>query len=125
MVFILKLLLIAALCYLTQLFLPWWIIAVCAFGVNLFLPTKGFNAFLSGFLGVGLLWLIYAGVVDQRTDSLLTTRIAGIMQFDNVYWVVALTGLVGGLVGGMAALTGSLLRNLRHSEDAPDSYYRS
>ena len=124
MTFILKLLLIAALCYLAQLFLPWWIIAVCAFGVNLFLPTKGFNAFLSGFLGVGLLWLIYAGLIDQRTDSLLTEKVAEIMQFNNAYLLVALTGLVGGLVGGMAALTGSLLRNLRHSEDAKDSYYR-
>lgn len=124
MKFIAKLVLIAALSYLAEQFFSWWIVAVCAFGVNLFLPTKGFNAFLSGFLGVGLLWLLFAGMIDQRTSGILTEKIAGVMQLNNDFLLVALAGLVGGLVGGMAALTGSLLRNLRHSEDAKGSYYR-
>ncbi len=124
MKFVLKMLLIAGLCYLTQLFLPWWVVAFCAFGVNLFLPTKGFNAFLSGFLGVGLLWLAVASTIDVRTDGLLTDKVAAIMSLSPPFLLVAVTGLIGGLVGGMAALTGTLLRNLRHSEDVKGSYYR-
>lgn len=124
MKFIAQLVLIAGLGYVAEQFFPWWIVAVCAFGVNVVLPTRGVNAFLSGFLGVGLLWLVSAAIIDQRTDSLLTEKVAGIMLLNNAFWLVALAGLIGGVVGGMAALTGSLLRNLRHSEDTKDSYYR-
>ena len=123
MKFIAKIILTASACYLTELFFPWWIIAVCAFVINLFLPTKGFNAFLSGFLGVGLLWLISAWLIDTETSSLLTEKVSSLFYLSNSTLLVALTGLVGGLVGGFAAMSGSLFRNLRQSEEPKSSYY--
>ena len=123
MKFIAKLVLTAGLCYFAELFFPWWIVAVCAFVINLFLPTKGFNAFLSGFLGVGLLWLLFAWLIDADTSSLLTDKIAEQFGLTNSSLLVALTGLVGGIVGGFAAMSGSLFRNLRHSEEPKSSYY--
>ena len=124
MKFIAKLVITAASCYVAELFFPWWIIAVCAFVVNLFLPTKGFNAFLSGFLGVGLLWLLFAWLIDLNTSSLLSDKVARLFELSNTSVLVAATGLVGGLVGGFAAMSGSLFRNLRQSEDPKSSYYR-
>ena len=121
--FIVKLVLTAASCYVAELFFPWWIVAVCAFVINLFLPSKGFNAFLSGFLGVGLLWLLFAWLIDLDTSSLLTEKVASVLTLTDSSLLVALTGLVGGLVGGFAAMSGSLFRNLRHSEDPKSSYY--
>ena len=123
MKFFAKIILTAASCYIAELFFPWWIIAVCAFVVNLFLPTKGFNAFLSGFLGVGLLWLIFAWLIDIDTSSLLTDKIANQFGLNSSSLLVALTGMVGGVVGGFAAMSGSLFRNLRQSEEPKSSYY--
>ena len=123
MKFIFKVILIAAVCYVVELFLPWWTVALVSFGVNLVLPTKGFNAFLSGFLGVGLLWLGIAWLIDAQSGGLLTGRIAGIFEFTNPIWMIALTGGVGGLIGGLAGLTGTLFRNLRRSEEVKGSYY--
>ena len=123
MKFIAKLVLTASSCYVAELFFPWWIVAVCAFIINLFLPTKGFNAFLSGFLGVGLLWLLFAWLIDIDTSSVLTEKVASLLTLNNASLLVALTGMVGGLVGGFAAVSGSLFRNLRQSEDPKSSYY--
>lgn len=123
MKFIVKLLLIAGSCYIAELFLPWWSVAICAFSVNLLIPTRGFNAFLSGFLGVGLLWLLFAWLIDWNTNSLLTSKVAEVMRLNNTLLLVAVSGLVGGITGGLAALTGSLFRNLRHSEEPKSGYY--
>ncbi len=123
MKFIFKMILTAALCYVVELFLPWWTVAIVSFGVNVAFPTKGANAFLSGFLGVGLLWLGMAWLIDAQSGGLLTERVAGIFTFENPIWMIALTGGVGGLVGGLAGLSGALFRNLRRSEEAKGSYY--
>ena len=69
MKFIFKVILTAAVCYVVELFLPWWTVAIVSFGVNVALPTNGFNAFLSGFLGVGLLWLGMAWLIDAQSGG--------------------------------------------------------
>lgn len=112
MKFILKVVLIAGLSYLAELFLPWWSVVICAFLVGLILPTKGFNDFLSGFLGVGLLWLIFAWSIDMDTDSVLTSQVAPLLGVNNALVVVALTGLLGGIAGGFGTLSGSQLRRI-------------
>lgn len=76
------------------------------------MPTKGFNDFLAGFLGVGLLWLIFAWIIDVNTNSILTEQVAPILKMNNALVVVAVTGLLGGLVGGVGALSGSQLRRI-------------
>lgn len=123
MKFIFKVILTATLCYVVELFLPWWTVAIVSFGVNVAFPTKGFNAFLSGFLGVGLLWLGMAWMIDAQSGGLLTERVAGIFELTNPIWMIALTGGVGGLVGGLAGLSGTLFRNLRRREEVKGSYY--
>lgn len=121
--FIAKIVLIAGLSYFAEIFLPWWSVVICAFLVNLILPTKGFNAFLSGFLGVGLLWLVFAWAINANTDGLLTTKVAQLFELNKAGLIVALTGLLGGITGGFAALTGSLLGNINRREPAKSGYY--
>lgn len=123
MKFIAKIIVIAGLSYIAELFFPWWSVVVCAFLVNFLLPTKGFNAFLSGFLGVGLLWLMFAWAIDADTNSILSAKVAMLFQLSSSSLMVAVTGLVGGITGGFAALTGSLLRNINRKEPAKPGYY--
>jgi len=106
-----------------ELFLPWWSIALAAFIVNLWIPTKGLNAFLSGFLGIGLLWLVYAGLLNSDTSSIMAERISGIFGLGNPILMITITGLAGGLVGGFAALSGSQFRRIFMKEEPKRGYY--
>ncbi|MEM8966624.1 MAG: hypothetical protein AAGE93_09410 [Bacteroidota bacterium] len=119
-----KVILIAGLSYIAEQFFPWWSVVIFAFLVSFIIPTKGFNAFISGFLGVGLLWLIFAWMIDSNTNSILTEKIAQLFQVNQAGLVVAMTGAIGGLTGGFAALSGSLLRTINQKEPVKPGYYK-
>jgi uncharacterized membrane protein YbjE (DUF340 family) len=124
MKFITKIVLTAALSYAAELFLPWWSVIFCAFAIGFIFPTKGFDDFLGGFLGVGLLWLGFAWGIDLHTDSILTKQVAPILYMNNALMVVAVTGLLGGIVGGFAALSGSQLRRIFLPEPPKVGYFK-
>jgi len=105
-------LLIPALAFGLEQFLPWWSIAVAALVVNALLHLPNGKAFLSGFIGIALWWGGYAFYIDQATDSILTEKVAALLGVGAPLVMVIVTALVGGLVGGLAALTGSSFRAL-------------
>jgi hypothetical protein len=90
-----------------QLFLPWWSIALVAFAGGYFLKSS--QNFLAGFLSVALLWGGYAIWIDLGGAAPLADRVAGILSVSKTLLFV-LTALVGGLVAGFAALSGSILK---------------
>ena len=101
----------ALLAFVLGLFLPWWSIAIAAFGVAALIPQKALKAFLSGFLGVFILWGGLAWWIDINNQGILSKKIAELMQIPGKPFVLILpTGLIGGLVAGFAALSGSFLR---------------
>lgn len=106
-----ELILIAVISLLAQLVLPWWSLAVVAFLICfLRSPTAG-QAFLSGFVGIALVWLVYAFVVHSRTDGVFTGRMSELLFKTNTSALPLLvTALVGGLVGGLAGLSGYFVR---------------
>ncbi|MCZ8214945.1 MAG: hypothetical protein O9262_01835 [Cyclobacteriaceae bacterium] len=107
MKFLVQLLFIVAGSFLIQLFLPWWSIAIVAFaGGFLF---KSSQNFLAGFLSLALLWGLYAFWIDLGGAAPLADRVAGISSISKPLLFV-LTAVVGGLVGGFAALSGSILK---------------
>lgn len=107
----LRIILIGALTYLLSLYFPWWIIAVVGLGVGLLIPGGSLSTFISGFLGVGIIWMGHAWSLDAKNDSQFTTIMLKVLGFtDDPIVLVALVGLVGGLVGGFATMTGSLFR---------------
>jgi uncharacterized integral membrane protein len=95
-------------CCVLQYFLPWWSLAAGSFAAGYAFNSKGFVSFLAGFLGVSLLWLTVAWVIDLKTASILSDKVDKILPI-NVY---LLTALVGGLTGGFAALTGSSFKSI-------------
>lgn len=93
------------------LFLPWWCIAIAAILVGLLIYQKAFRAFLSGFLGIFLLWCGLAWWIDMKNNGVLSKKIASILPLGgNAIALILVTGLVGGLVAGFAAMSGSYLR---------------
>ena len=90
--------------YVLELFLPWYCIAIAAFTGGYFLRTR-FN-FLAGFLAIGLLWLIKAGITDAASSSDLADRVAQIFPLKEKSLLYLVMVVLGGLVGGFAAMAG-------------------
>jgi hypothetical protein len=88
----------------------WWMIALAAFVVHLVAGMKPVLGFLSGFLGAGLLWTVWAIVADIVNEHILMPKMAGVFHLPNPALFVLVTALLGGIVGGMAGWSGSLLR---------------
>ncbi len=122
MKFIIRIILIASLSYLSAMFFPWWGIALVAALVSFLLPGHGFNVFVSGFLGVGLLWMAFAWKTDIETASVLSEKIVQLFPVSEVTYLILATGLIGGLVGAFSGLTGSTFRQV-FMKKKQKSYY--
>ena len=108
---LLKIILTAVLAYVLQTILPWWSVVLASFAISFIISTKGLSSFLGGFLGIGILWFALATITDYQTDSILTDRVAEILFLPTGKLLILITSIIGGLVGGFAALTGSYLRS--------------
>ena len=112
MKFVVAFLLTALLSFAVGLFtaLPWWSFALAAFAVALAIHQKGWKAFLSAFLALVVLWGSLATFYDLRNDHLLSGKIAALFSMGNSIVLIFITAIIGGIVAGFAALTGSYLR---------------
>lgn len=109
--FILALLLTAVLSFLAGLRLEWWSIAIIAFLIALLIPQRIGYGFLSGFIGIFLLWAILASWIDIKNQSILSHKISELFKLGgSSILLILVTALIGGLVGGFAAMAGSSLR---------------
>src|SRR4051812_12025766 len=117
MKFIIALVLTALLGYLFPMFLPWWSFAITSFLVSAFIRQRPWKSFLAGFIALLLLWGIYATVIDSANQHILSTKVAQILPFKGSYLALTVaTASIGGLLSGMAALTGSYLYQEREQK---------
>lgn len=106
--FLLSILLTATLGYIAGLYLPWWSIAIIAFAVAVLIPQRPGAGFLSGFLGIFLLWALVATWIDIENKQILSNKIALVFPLGgSSVLLILITAFVGALVGGFAAMTGS------------------
>ncbi len=111
MKFLVAILLTALLAFISGLFLPWWCIAITSLLVAVLVHQKAGKAFLSGLLGVFILWAGLAWWIDMKNNGVLSKKIASVLPLGgNSLVLILVTGLIGGLVAGMAAMSGSFLR---------------
>ena len=111
MKFISSILLTALLSFVAGLYLPWWSVAIAAFVVGVIIPLASWKSFLSGFLGVFLLWAILAWWIDSKNNSILSQKIAQLLPLGgSSFLLILVTALIGALVAGFAGLTGSYVR---------------
>ena len=111
MKFFVATLLTALLAFINGLFLPWWGIAITSLLIAVLVHQKAGKAFLSGLVGVFILWAGLAWWIDMKNNHVLSQKISAVLKFGGSSIVLILvTGLVGGLVAGFAAMSGSYLR---------------
>jgi hypothetical protein len=108
LVFLITIVLVAA----VQWFLPWYCLAIPTFVIGfLHLQKKAFSAFVLGFVAVFLLWFVMIFIINQNNNSILANRLS--LLFFKHQWVVLLmlvNSMIGGLVAGIAMLSGYYLR---------------
>ncbi len=111
--FLLAFLLTLVLAFLTGRFMEWWSIALVAFLVALLIPQKMGKAFLSGLLGIAVLWSAIALWLDVPNQSILSQKVSELFKLGgSSFLLILVTAFIGGIVGGFAAMSGSSLRRL-------------
>ena len=92
-------------------FLPWWIVAIAAFLAAFFIGKTNPQSFLSGFAAVFIGWTVLALFKNIPNDHILASRVVQLFPLPgNWIWLLVITALIGGIIGGMAALSGVLLK---------------
>ncbi len=93
-----------------SLFLPWWSVMTAALTTALFIPLKKASVFFVPFLAILLFWTIYSFILSSGNDYTLAKRIAILLPLGgNPYLLMLVTGAVGGLAAGIAAVFGKQL----------------
>lgn len=88
-------------------FLPWWSVMLAAYITALFLSLKGGAVFLVPFLAILLFWAVYAFWLGNANDFILSKKIAVLFPLGgNAFLLILVTGFIGGLAAGIAALFG-------------------
>ncbi|MFN8353631.1 MAG: hypothetical protein U0Y10_04270 [Spirosomataceae bacterium] len=96
-----------------QFFLPWWVIAPVAFLAAFWKGTSASSTFIAGCLALFLSWAGMAFFANLGSGEILVARVATIFfKSPQSYLLIAVTGLVGGLVGGFSALSGYFVKGL-------------
>ena len=119
--YVLSIVVTALVAFVLGLYLPWWGIAIAAFVVSAAIPQKPTFSFLSGFLGVFLLWEVLAWWIDNKNNGILSQKVAALIGLGNSsVLLIVITSVVGALVAGFAALAGTYLRRLIYPVPTPE-----
>ncbi len=97
---------------LQQFFTAWIVVPVALFISFIMINSTPFAKFLGGFAAISLLWMWKATVIDIYTNAILSSKIATMLGLKSVVILILVTGLVGGILGGLGAATGQCLRNI-------------
>lgn len=112
----LSILLIIILSFLSCLYFPWWSIAVVAFVISILIQQSHFVSFICGFISLLWLWGLLSLWISVANGHILAHRVSLlIFKTDSPYLLIVITALIGALVAGFAALTGSFIRVNKNS----------
>jgi hypothetical protein len=101
----------AILSFTACLYFPWWSIAIVCCIISALIQQRPGIAFLCGFIALFILWAGLSFWISNNNDHILAHKISVvILKKDNPDLLIIVTGLIGAVVAGFAALTGSLLR---------------
>ncbi len=116
-------LLTGVLSYVAGLFYPWWSIAVVAFVIALIIRQHPLKAFFTAFLSVFVFWFGFSFFIDLANDHILANRMALLFfKVSSPILMCVVSGLLGGIVAGFAALSASFLRKKRRKNLSQPSY---
>ena len=94
-------------------FLPWWYVMIAGFISSLLISLEKAAVFYIPFLAIFCFWTVYAFILSSSNDFILAKKIAVLLPLGgNPYLLIIVTGLIGGLAAGIAAIFGKQLSTL-------------
>ena len=104
-------LILLVLAFVSNYLLPWWAVAIVTFLAAYFMGKTSWHSFISGFSSVFFVWALMAMLKSIPNDHLLAGRVVQLFPLPhNWIWVLIVTAVIGGLIGGMGALSGALMK---------------
>jgi hypothetical protein len=105
------------------LYLPFWSAALVSFLVAVFIYQKPGMAYLAGFLGIFLCWGLLAWFIDTQNNSILSHRMATLFPLGgSSALLILISAVVGAIIGGLSALSGSFLRRYLDERKYSDDF---
>lgn len=98
--------------YISQLFLPWWVIAVISFSVCYLASVSKFVAFTNSLFAIFVLWYFKAWLADGNFDEPMSVLLGNILGEISGGAVLFLTASIGGITAGLSGLLGSWTNSL-------------
>ncbi len=99
----------AVMIYILGLFLPWWSIALPCFASGILFNKKTIVHGFLGFIAVFIVWFLLASIAQQSNAKELSIMIGNLFGGLDSIMLVFLAGVIGGLYGFLAQISGSLL----------------
>ena len=129
--FIIGLVLVGLFAYFSPMILPWWGIAPLAALIGFATGAKWWQSLLYGITATGLVWGIYTYGINNANEGILSSSMAKLLNLDGGSVLVMMTAVLGALLGGLGAFSGSLLREgimpikEKKARKSPNIGYRS
>jgi len=98
--------------FIVQSFFEWWSIAIIAALFGAYLNVSNTKSYLLGFCSVFLLWGVYALFLNAGNEGILATKIGALFGGLSPIILIFIIAILGGVVGGISALTGKMGRAL-------------
>ncbi len=92
--------------------LPYWGLMLFLAVLGASLRGNGFIVFFSAALGVGAVWLMVPLILWARSGSPLPQMLSEVFGLQNGALLLGISALIGFLIGGFSALSGSLFGKL-------------
>lgn len=91
---------------------PWWaIVPLAALAGGLF-PLPAGRTFGAAFIGGFLLWMLNALPENNANDGMLSAKVGQLFLGVKGWHLLVVTGILGGILAGLGAVTGLLGRKL-------------
>lgn len=101
---------------------PYWVVMIGIGILSALIYPNGIGGFMGGGLGMGLTWLGQSMYLGITTSSSLPDRMGELMGLGSGMTLVAITGIVGFLLGAFSGWTGVLFRNML--QKTPENVYK-
>lgn len=95
-----------------QSFAPWYSLGIVALVLGFGFRQTGPEAFVTGLLGGFLLWAGYAGYLHFLNEGILGDRLGKLFGGVDGWAIVAITGLLGGILAALGCWAGQALRSV-------------
>lgn len=101
----------------SHFFGPWWAVALVAAVAVLLFPMGPARALAVGTAAGSMLWWLTALWINSTNGGMMAAKVGQVFQGVQALQLLSATALLGGLLGGLGALTGAYGRALLAPRD--------